>query len=841
MATTLDNVIIVFSARGAGTTAKRINEIGFSSARAQNSTRGLGKSLAGLGALLAVRQVVAYADSVTELENRLRLVSDTSEEVAFRTQAIFDIASKTRGNLEETSRTFFRFGRANKELGLSEKELLEITETVNQAVAFSGTSAESAASALFQFSQGIAANSFRGQELNAVLEQIPGLAETIAAGLGKPVASFRKLGAEGFFTGQVLADALLKGKEFAQSNFDKIIFTASQEMERLRTETIQFVGALDDSIGFSDKLTAAIRFLADNLDIVAKVLAVVGLRMAAAFGAATLALVATLFAFIRRHPFVFLAQAIGTAVSVLTVFRDEIVLVEETGVTLGQVMQVLWDDIQSGAVRAFEAVKKASGDFFTTFRDGFANSKFLQALSSMLKDSLKVMEKWVNPAIGLLTLPIRLMIVSFQKAPKAIGDILFRVVETFRQVFTGEFDIRAFFTGIVDFIIDAFKKGFELIGDLFGVFIEKISEFDLSSIPAAFNAVIDKVKETQDKLTGQTLENPFEGALQEYRDAVIETIKETFTKDFIQALATEFGIAQDAIQDILDRATKKTKGGRGGGTLRTEAKTERLPLPEKTSLDAATIDEITKAFNKFSQSEGNEALRETLDLLRDNRAEVIKFPEAFGISADKVEEEIARYDLAITNLEKKISGSVDLQKELWIGLADTIGDTLVEGIINPAEFSLAKLESSVIDTVSRIVAEFIVAQAKLAALNFLQGLTSFAIPGATAAIPTGKALGGVIIGGQPRLVGERGPEIIMPSNRSRVIPNEDISLGNTGSQGIQKQLDNLTEGIKSGAAVRPIQVNMTVNTPDANSFRTSENQTLARVENALRRATTRNG
>ena len=70
-----------------------------------------------------------------------------------------------------------------------------------------------------------------------------------------------------------------------------------------------------------------------------------------------------------------------------------------------------------------------------------------------------------------------------------------------------------------------------------------------------------------------------------------------------------------------------------------------------------------------------------------------------------------------------------------------------------------------------------------------------------------RANGGPVVGGQPYLVGERGPELVVPSSSGQVLNTRETS------------------------ALGGNSVNVTVVTPDADSFRRSRRQ----VANAVKR------
>lgn len=79
---------------------------------------------------------------------------------------------------------------------------------------------------------------------------------------------------------------------------------------------------------------------------------------------------------------------------------------------------------------------------------------------------------------------------------------------------------------------------------------------------------------------------------------------------------------------------------------------------------------------------------------------------------------------------------------------------------------------------------------------------------------TGKAAGGNVAGGAPVVVGERGPELFVPFSGGKIIPNHQVS----------------------GAMASPVNIHMTVVTPDAGSFRASQGQILSEAALAMGRA-----
>jgi len=67
-----------------------------------------------------------------------------------------------------------------------------------------------------------------------------------------------------------------------------------------------------------------------------------------------------------------------------------------------------------------------------------------------------------------------------------------------------------------------------------------------------------------------------------------------------------------------------------------------------------------------------------------------------------------------------------------------------------------------------------------------------------------RAMGGPVNAGEPYLVGERGPEIIIPNANSYVVPNKDIG----GGGGMQISINIGTANVRSEDDIRSIARNV---------------------------------
>ena len=92
--------------------------------------------------------------------------------------------------------------------GLSAAQLEVIMVGTQTAARLSGASAADSAAAFLQLKQGLSSGRLAGDELRSVLENMPILAQAIAAQMGVPVGALKGLGAEGKITTDIIYKAI---------------------------------------------------------------------------------------------------------------------------------------------------------------------------------------------------------------------------------------------------------------------------------------------------------------------------------------------------------------------------------------------------------------------------------------------------------------------------------------------------------------------------------------------------------------------------------------------------------------------------------------------------------
>ena len=221
--------------------------------------------LAGFSGVQIVSSLKAQADHYTELSNKIKLVSENEKQHAQAMAAVFDISMKTAQSTQAVSAVYQSFAQNAKELGISQRQVADVTETISKAVAISGASAAEAQNALTQFGQVLLMGKFRAQEYNSVMTQTPALMQAIARGLGVTMAQLKAISDEGNLTTDKIISGLERSKASVDELYGKTSTTVSASLQNLSTATVKWVGELDSSLGATEAVASAINVLANNL------------------------------------------------------------------------------------------------------------------------------------------------------------------------------------------------------------------------------------------------------------------------------------------------------------------------------------------------------------------------------------------------------------------------------------------------------------------------------------------------------------------------------------------------------------------------------------------------
>lgn len=256
----------------------------------QRSMAGIGpmlKQYAGLIAgMFAGREAYNAVETYQRFANSLKVAGLQGAALDGVQKQLYDSAIKNGVALEPLGQLYARASQSAKELGANQGSLIKFTDGITSALRVAGASTESASGALLQLSQLLASGTVHAEEFNSVNEGARPILEAVAKGNDKYGGSVSKLRAEvlkGKVTSKDFFDSFLAGSASLEAQAAKAPLTVAASMTNLQTALTRYIGEANEAWGITDKVTYAIKMMADNFDVVAKSVGVVGAVYAATF------------------------------------------------------------------------------------------------------------------------------------------------------------------------------------------------------------------------------------------------------------------------------------------------------------------------------------------------------------------------------------------------------------------------------------------------------------------------------------------------------------------------------------------------------------------------------
>ncbi len=216
----------------------------------------------------------------------------------------------------------------------------------------------------------------------------------------------------------------------------------------------------------------------------------------------------------------------------------------------------------------------------------------------------------------------------------------------------------------------------------------------------------------------------------------------------------------------------------------------KMDIPEVTTEFGSFGDAVSNAANK-----AKEALTGMGSALGvDSEVEgsvVIAGVSLIEIDTEEMEEEAEDIDTtygdSIVALREKMTALKDATTQFGLAMVKDFAGSLSQAVVSGENFfkamgrifvDIAKQIAAMIIQAAILAAIFAMIPGMAAAQTAAGGATSFS--GLLTGSLTGRASGGSVIGGQPYMVGEGGPELFMPGQSGTIIPNNNVGGGMSG-------------------------------------------------------------
>lgn len=208
-------------------------------ASAADGMLGRVKSLvATLAAGAGIKAILGMSDKMTSTSARLSFLVDDGGSVDALEQKIMASAQRSRAAYLDTASAIASMG-ANAGSAFSDNdELIAFMEQVNKQFVIGGATAEGQSAAMLQLTQAMAAGALRGEELNSILENAPGIARAIESYMGVAEGSIKQYAEQGLITSEVVKNALFSVADETNAKFESMPMTWAQVWTTMQNKAL---------------------------------------------------------------------------------------------------------------------------------------------------------------------------------------------------------------------------------------------------------------------------------------------------------------------------------------------------------------------------------------------------------------------------------------------------------------------------------------------------------------------------------------------------------------------------------------------------------------------------
>jgi hypothetical protein len=281
-----------------------------------------------------------------------------------------------------------------------------------------------------------------------------------------------------------------------------------------------------------------------------------------------------------------------------------------------------------------------------------------------------------------------------------------------------------------------FGEAMKLLGDL---------------VKSVFVAMAESAKALPDALNGVFLK---------IKSGFMEMIS-----DIIWAWSGMLNSMGNAIEDFMpDVAAKLQSAATGAMTASNDWLTASIDAgSDSAAAFAASGDKVSSAWSGVTGAWN--ALNAAVTA---GTTEVDIFGEASADAADKA-----------GGAAKAATEELTRQQENMKAIADTIRDSFSGAFMSMVD-GTKSVKDAFRDMARNIIMKLYEVLVVQRLVNGIMGIVGKAFPALAPAIAGFKAMGGPVTGGQAYMVGERGPELVVPSRNAQVVPNNKLG----GGQGV---------------------------------------------------------
>lgn len=231
-----------------------------------------------VGGLAAAKKIIGISDDLASTRARLNLIVDDGGSVSELEKKIMASAQRSRSAYFDTASAIASLGSNAGAAFANTDEIIAFMEQINKQFVIGGASAQGQAAAMLQLTQAMAAGALRGEELNSILENAPGIARAIESYMGIAEGSIKSYAEQGLITAEVVKNAMFAAADETNAKFESMPKTWAQIWTSMQNKALSIFNPIltkINQIANSEQFTKVTDGIINGLAGVASVATVV--------------------------------------------------------------------------------------------------------------------------------------------------------------------------------------------------------------------------------------------------------------------------------------------------------------------------------------------------------------------------------------------------------------------------------------------------------------------------------------------------------------------------------------------------------------------------------------
>lgn len=184
-----------------------------------------------VGGMIGLKQALGTSDQLTQTNARLNnalIKFDDGGSIEELEAKVMASAQRSRAYYMDTAAAVAKLGINARDAFTNMDEVIAFSELVNKSFVIGGAGAQEQSAAMLQLTQAMASGVLRGEELNSIFENAPGIIQSIAKYLDVPIGQIRTMASEGQITADIVKNAMFEAAGDIERNFSNMPKTWGQ-------------------------------------------------------------------------------------------------------------------------------------------------------------------------------------------------------------------------------------------------------------------------------------------------------------------------------------------------------------------------------------------------------------------------------------------------------------------------------------------------------------------------------------------------------------------------------------------------------------------------------------